>query len=173
MAIAREPNRLGVPVHPGQVLLHDFLLPLGLSQVGLARHLGISTVRVNELTRGKRGITAETAWLLSEAFGSSPQFWLNLQSAFDLKQAESESAARIAEVNGAKEIYVFSTHGVLCGNAVATLRDSPIKKVIITDSIPLIPEKHLDKIEVLSVDKLFADAMWRIHENESVSILFE
>jgi ribose-phosphate pyrophosphokinase len=68
---------------------------------------------------------------------------------------------------------VFATHGLLVGNAIPTLKDSPIKKLIITDSIPLPPEKRIDKIEVLSVDKLLADAMWRIHENESVSKLFE
>jgi ribose-phosphate pyrophosphokinase len=82
-------------------------------------------------------------------------------------------AAKIAEQNGAKEIYVFATHGVLVGPAIQNLKGSPIKKVIITDSIPLPPEKQIDKIEVLSVDKLLADAMWRIHENESVSKLFE
>jgi ribose-phosphate pyrophosphokinase len=82
-------------------------------------------------------------------------------------------AARIAEANGAREIYVFSTHGVLVGKAIQSLRDSPIEQVIITDSIPLRPEKYLDKIEVLSVDKLLADAIRRIHENESVSKLFE
>ena len=82
-------------------------------------------------------------------------------------------AARIAEQNGAKAIYVFATHGVLVGKAIQNLKDSPIQKVIVTDTIPLSPEKKLDKIEVLSVDKLLADAMWRIHENESVSKLFE
>jgi ribose-phosphate pyrophosphokinase len=82
-------------------------------------------------------------------------------------------AARIAEQGGAKEIYVFATHGVLVGKAIPTLKDSPIKKVIISDSIPLTAEKQIDKIQVLSVDKLLADAMWRIHENESVSKLFE
>jgi len=82
-------------------------------------------------------------------------------------------AARIAEQNGAKEIYVFATHGVLVGKAIPTLKDSPIKKAIISDSIPLTAEKQIDKIQVLSVDKLLADAMWRIHENESVSKLFE
>ena len=84
MAIARDSNRMGVPVHPGAILLHDFLEPLGLSQAALARHLGISVVRVNEIIRGKRGITAETAWLLSEALGSSPQFWINLQTNYEL-----------------------------------------------------------------------------------------
>lgn len=82
-------------------------------------------------------------------------------------------AARIAEQNGAKGIYAFATHGVLVGKAIATIKDSPIEQVIITDSIPLPKEKQIDKIEVLSVDKLLADAIWRIHENESVSKLFE
>ena len=82
-------------------------------------------------------------------------------------------AATIAEQNGATAIYVFATHGVLSDNAVQRLQKSPIKKVIITDTIPLPPEKRIDKIEVLSVDKLLADAMWRIHENESISKLFE
>ena len=82
-------------------------------------------------------------------------------------------AAKIAVANGAKEVHVFSTHGVLCGNAIKNFRDAPIKQVVITDSIPLPPEKQLDKIKVLSVDSLLADAMKRIHENESVSKLFE
>jgi ribose-phosphate pyrophosphokinase len=82
-------------------------------------------------------------------------------------------AARIAEANGAKEIYVLATHGVLCGNAIENLKNSPIKNVIITDSIPLTPEEAIDKIQVLSVDQLLADAIVRIHDNQSVSVLFE
>ena len=84
MTIARDPNRMGVPVHPGEILLEDFLRPLGLSQAKLARHLGISLVRVNEIVNGKRGISADTAWLLAHAFGTSPQFWINLQTNYDL-----------------------------------------------------------------------------------------
>ena len=82
-------------------------------------------------------------------------------------------AATIAEANGAREIHVFATHGVLCGNAIANLKNSPVKSVVISDSIPLTPEKAIDKIQVLSVDQLLADAIVRIHENESVSKLFE
>lgn len=82
-------------------------------------------------------------------------------------------AARIAEQNGARDILVFATHGVLCGPAIKNLRESPIRQVIISDSIPLPPEKQLDKIRILSVDHLLADAIKRIHENESVSKLFE
>jgi addiction module HigA family antidote len=75
---------LGTAIHPGEILLEEFLRPLGLSQAALARHLGISLVRVNELIKSKRGVSAETAWLLGEAFGTSPQFWVNLQSNYDL-----------------------------------------------------------------------------------------
>jgi addiction module HigA family antidote len=73
-----------IPTHPGEILLEEFLKPLGLSQVALAEHLGIPTQRVNEIVRGKRGITPETAWFFSQAFGTTPQFWLNLQMQYDL-----------------------------------------------------------------------------------------
>jgi addiction module HigA family antidote len=73
-----------VSTHPGIILIKEFLEPLGLSQTALAEHLGISVQRVNEIVRGKRGITPETAWLFAKAFNMSPEFWLNLQSAHDL-----------------------------------------------------------------------------------------
>ena len=73
-----------IPTHPGEILLEEFLMPLGLTQVALAKHLGIPTQRVNEIVRGKRGITPDTAWLLSQAFGTTPQFWLNLQMQHEL-----------------------------------------------------------------------------------------
>lgn len=72
------------PTHPGEVLLAEFLEPMGLSQVGLASHLAVPTQRINELVRGKRGVTPDTAWLLGQAFKTSPEFWLNLQAAYDL-----------------------------------------------------------------------------------------
>lgn len=81
-------------------------------------------------------------------------------------------AARIAEANGAREIHVFATHGVLCGRAVETLAGSPIHTVHITDTIPLPDSKRHPKIQVHSVAKLLAEAIRRIHENESVSVLF-
>jgi ribose-phosphate pyrophosphokinase len=82
-------------------------------------------------------------------------------------------AAEVCKRFGAAEIHVFATHGVLCGKAIERLDKSPINKIIITDSIPLPPEKRLEKIEILSVDFLLADAIRRIHEDESVSKLFE
>ena len=76
-----------IPTHPGAILREDFLEPLGQSQVALAAHLDISVQRVNELVRGKRGVTPETAWLLSQALNTTPEFWLNLQAAYDLAVA--------------------------------------------------------------------------------------
>ena len=70
--------------HPGVILLKEFLEPLELTQKALAEHVGVPVQRVNEVVRGKRGITPETAWLLSEALCTTPEFWLNLQSIHDL-----------------------------------------------------------------------------------------
>lgn len=73
-----------VPTHPGEILAEEFLKPLDLTQVALADHIGVPVQRVNEVVRGKRGITAETAWLLAGAFGTTPGFWINLQTNYDL-----------------------------------------------------------------------------------------
>jgi addiction module HigA family antidote len=75
-----------VPTHPGEILEEEFLKPLGISQVAFAAHLGVPVQRINELVRGKRGVTPETAWLLSQALNTTPEFWLNLQMTFDLCQ---------------------------------------------------------------------------------------
>ena len=79
-----------IPTHPGEALLEEFLKPMGVTQKRLAEHIGVSVQRVNELVRGKRGITAETAWLLSDAFGTTPQFWVNLQNGYDLARSRPE-----------------------------------------------------------------------------------
>lgn len=73
-----------IPTHPGEVLSEEFLKPLGLTQVALAEHLGVPVQRINELVRGKRGVTPQTAWLLAGAFGTTPDFWINLQTAHEL-----------------------------------------------------------------------------------------
>ena len=73
-----------IPTHPGEIVREEFLKPLGVTQVALAAHLGIPLQRVNELVRGKRGVTPQTAWLLAQAFETTPEFWLNLQAAYDL-----------------------------------------------------------------------------------------
>lgn len=79
--------RRRTPTHPGEILSEEFLKPLGVTQVALAEHLGVPVQRVNELVRGKRGVTPETAWLLAGAFGTTPEFWLNLQANHDLARA--------------------------------------------------------------------------------------
>lgn len=76
--------RSRVATHPGEILLKDFLEPLGVTQVAFASHIGVPVQRVNEIIRGKRGITPETAWLLSQSLETTPDFWTNLQSAHDL-----------------------------------------------------------------------------------------
>ncbi len=75
-------NRL--PTHPGEILLEEFLQPLAITQVAFASHIGVPTQRVNEVIRGKRGVTPESAWLFGQALGTSPEFWLNLQANHDL-----------------------------------------------------------------------------------------
>jgi len=82
-------------------------------------------------------------------------------------------AANVAKANGAREILVGATHAVLCGPAINNLKDSPVKQLVVTDSIPLAADKQLPRIKVLSVAPLLADAIKRIHFNESVSKLFE
>lgn len=82
-------------------------------------------------------------------------------------------AAYVARAHGARQIYACATHAVLCGPAIDKLREAPFTQIVVTDSIPLPPSKHLPNIKVLSVAPLLADAIKRIHFNESVSRLFE
>jgi len=86
------------PTHPGEILQEEFLIPKGLSQVVLARRIHVPIQRVNTLINGKRGVTAETAWLLSREFDTTPEFWMNLQSAWDLYHAGRELGLVAASV---------------------------------------------------------------------------
>ncbi|MBL8862420.1 MAG: HigA family addiction module antidote protein [Planctomycetes bacterium] len=83
-----------VPTHPGKLLLRDFLEPMGITQVRLAAHVGISVQRVNEIVRGKRGVTSGTAWLRAGAFGTTPEFWVQLQSQHDLAKSRPARSIR-------------------------------------------------------------------------------
>jgi len=83
------------PVHPGEVLLEEFLNPMGISQNRLALNIGVPGRRINEIVLGKRGITADTALRLAKFFGTSAQFWTGLQSQYDLDVAEEELAGRL------------------------------------------------------------------------------
>ena len=76
-------------IHPGEVLLEEFLIPMGISQNALARAAGVPPRRINEIVLGKRGITADTAVRLAVALGASERFWLGLQADYDLEEAHS------------------------------------------------------------------------------------
>ena len=88
-----------IPTHPGEVLLEEFLAPLGITQMAFAGHIGVPVRRVNAVVRGKRGVTADLAWLFAEALGTTPELWINLQTAYDL--ARSRPERRIAPLPAA------------------------------------------------------------------------
>jgi addiction module HigA family antidote len=82
--MAKQPKN---PFHPGEILLEEFLEPEGITQAALAEKIGWTTARLNELIKGKRGITAAAALDLADALGTSPKLWMNLQATFDLDKA--------------------------------------------------------------------------------------
>jgi len=90
MPVFRRPSQR-VPVHPGEVLLEEFLKPYGLTQKELAERLKVSCPRINDLVHGRRGVTPDTALRLARYFGTSPEFWLNPQLAYDLYQAQAKN----------------------------------------------------------------------------------
>jgi len=83
------------PIHPGEILLEEFMKPLGISINALARHLRVPPNRISAIVNGKRGITAETALRLSRYFSNSAEFWLNLQASYDLRLARRQAANTI------------------------------------------------------------------------------
>ena len=89
----------GPPTHPGEMLLEEFLKPLGMSQTELAERIRVSYPRVNEIINGRRGITPDTALRLSKLFGTTPEFWLNGQRNWDLWHAlRSETASDLKQI---------------------------------------------------------------------------
>ena len=85
--MAHHPERLA-PVHPGEILNEEFLLPMNITQYRLAKAIGVDARRIHSIVHGERSITAETALLLSRFFGNSAEFWMGLQSQYDLEAAE-------------------------------------------------------------------------------------
>lgn len=83
------------PIHPGEILLEDFMKPLGITQNQLGRDLGISPRRINEIVNGKRRVTADTALRLARHIGTTAKFWMNLQAQYELDLAEDELAGRL------------------------------------------------------------------------------
>jgi addiction module HigA family antidote len=92
-------------IHPGEILIEEFLKPMGISQYRLAKDISVPPRRINEIVHGKRSISADTALRLGRFFGISPQFWLNLQTRFDLEVAEDLLAERLE-----KEVQVLSSN---------------------------------------------------------------
>jgi addiction module HigA family antidote len=88
------------PIHPGEILREEFLVPLGLSASALALELKVPAPRINDIVRERRAVTPDTALRLSRYFGTSPEFWMDLQTAFDLKTAAEDSGGKIeAEIS--------------------------------------------------------------------------
>ena len=88
------------PIHPGKILMEEFLAPMGISQYRLAKDISVSPWRINEIVHEKRSITADTALRLGRFFGMTPQFWLNLQNRYDLETTEDLIGKRLNnEVN--------------------------------------------------------------------------
>ncbi|MHB1232376.1 MAG: HigA family addiction module antitoxin [Burkholderiales bacterium] len=83
------------PVHPGEILREDFLIPLGMSANALSKALNVPAPRINDIVRERRGVTADTAMRLARYFGGDARSWMNLQAAYDLRVAEIENAKRI------------------------------------------------------------------------------
>ena len=91
-------DKLYPPIHPGEVLMEDFIEGFGITQNKLAVSIGVPPRRINEIVHGKRAITADTALRLGRYFGIEPQFWLNLQTRYDLEVAEDQTAAQIEAI---------------------------------------------------------------------------
>ena len=89
-------------IHPGEVLMEEFLIPLHISSYRLAKEVGIPQTRISELTKGRRRITADTALRLSSFFGNSPKFWLGLQDDYDLEESEKELKLELEKINPVK-----------------------------------------------------------------------
>ncbi len=91
------------PIHPGEILLEEFLKPMGISQYRLAKDINVPARRINEIVQGKRAITPDTALRLSKYFGLSERFWVNLQARFDLKVEKERLKNRLE-----KEVQVYA-----------------------------------------------------------------
>jgi len=98
-------ERRFAPVHPGEILLEEFLKPLGLSQYRLAHDISVHPRRINEIVHGRRSITADTALRLSRYFGLSERFWLNLQARYDLETEKDRLDGRLEN-----EVKVLAVH---------------------------------------------------------------
>ena len=90
------------PIHPGEILMEEFLKPFNMSQYRLTVDIGVPPRRINEIALGKRGITADTALRLAHYFGTSPQFWMNLQARYDLQTEEDRIGTKVRNLKALK-----------------------------------------------------------------------
>ena len=110
--MAHSPDKLP-PVHPGEILNRDFLLPMNVTQYRLAKAIGVDSRRIHSIVHGERSITAETALLLSRFFGNSASFWMGLQSQYDLETTEDRLSERLSRIElgmpeeAVRDIYGF------------------------------------------------------------------
>jgi addiction module HigA family antidote len=86
------------PIHPGEILNEDFLIPMGISKYRLAKAIGVDATRIHSIVLGTRAITAETALLLARYFGNSAEFWMGLQAQYERERAQDEMAERLAAI---------------------------------------------------------------------------
>lgn len=97
-------EELLAPIHPGEILLEEFLKPMGISQYRLAKDISVPPRRINEIVKGKRGITANTALRLPRFFGMSERFWLNLQTRYDLEVEKDRLKGQLEQ-----DVKIFAT----------------------------------------------------------------
>lgn len=90
-----KPNDIKTPIHPGEILLAEFLEPMAISQYRLAKDINVPQIRISQIVRGERAVTADTAMRLSRYFGNSVDFWLGLQMHYDIEVAQDALAGRI------------------------------------------------------------------------------
>lgn len=109
-------------VHPGEVLREEFLVPMDLSQYRLARSMGVPARRINEIVHEKRAISADTALRLGRFFGTSPEFWINLQTNYDLEEQRSKLGSRLDEV----VVYRFAATSQTTRNVRASASVAPV-----------------------------------------------
>ena len=91
--------RMKPPIHPGEILREEFLLPLDMTSYALAKSLGVPRTRIERLAREETPVTPDTALRLARYFGTSPEFWMNLQTSYDLSREEAERAAEIKAIS--------------------------------------------------------------------------
>ena len=119
MSVVRKAEEWGVPIHPGEFLREDFLVPMGLSANALALALRVPVTRISEIVRERRGITADTALRLARYFGTTPDFWMKMQMSYDLAVASRQSIARI-------EVEVFPAPRTETGNEAGKRKARPV-----------------------------------------------